>query len=40
LLGLACILQLMDIMWFFLKISQRRDIFICDFIDVAKVCKG
>jgi hypothetical protein len=40
LLGLACILQLMDTMWSFLKFAQRRDIFICDFIDVMKVCKG
>jgi len=40
LLGLVCILQLMDIMWSFLNFAQKRDIFICHFIDVMKVCKG
>jgi hypothetical protein len=38
--GLDFVLPLMEVMQSFLKFSQRRDAFICDFIVVMKVCQG
>jgi hypothetical protein len=40
LLGLNCVLLLLENMQSLLKFVQRRDIFICDFIAVVKVCQG
>jgi hypothetical protein len=39
-LGLVCVLPLMETMQSFLKFVQRKDIFICDFINLVKVYKS
>jgi hypothetical protein len=40
-LGLATILPLLHFLHNFIKFSQcRRDVFICDFVVVGKVCQG
>jgi hypothetical protein len=38
--GLDVVLPLMEAMQFFLKFSQRRDAFICDFIVVMNIFQG
>ncbi len=40
LFGLAYVLPLMENMQSFLKFVQKRDIFICDFIAIVKVCSS
>lgn len=40
LLGLACVLPLTKNMQSFQKYVQRRDIFICSFIAIVKLCQG
>ncbi len=39
LLGLACVLPLMESMQSLFKFAHKKDIFICDFITMMKVCQ-
>ena len=40
LLSLACFIPLLDVVYHLMKLSQEKDIFICDFMQVVKVCQG
>ncbi len=37
-LGLHAILLLLDFVHTFIKLAQSHDVFVCDFIDMVKVC--
>ena len=38
LLSLACFIPLLDAIYHLMKLSQERNIFICDFMQAMKVC--
>ena len=40
LLPLACFIPLLDDVYHLMKLSQERDIFICDFMQAVKMCQG
>jgi L-rhamnose mutarotase len=39
LLGLSCLLPLLEAMHALIKFAQRKDIFICDFVATVKFCQ-
>jgi hypothetical protein len=39
LLSLACFIPLLDTVHYLIKLSQARDIFICDFMQAIKLCQ-
>ncbi len=39
LLGLSCLLPLLEIVHALIKFAQGRDIFICDFVAIVKICQ-
>jgi hypothetical protein len=39
LLSLACFIPLLDAVYYLIKLSQARDIFICDFMQAITVCQ-
>jgi hypothetical protein len=40
LLGLTCILPMLESMHVFIKFAQMQDIFVCDLVATIKVCQG
>jgi hypothetical protein len=40
LLGLSCLLPLLEVMHALIKFAQGRDIFICDFVTIVKNCQA
>lgn len=39
-LGLTIILPMLDVVHLLIKLSQERDIYICDFVATGKFCQG
>jgi hypothetical protein len=39
LLSLACFISLLDVVHYLIRLSQARDIFICDFMQAIKLCQ-
>ncbi len=35
-MGLLCMLPMLEVMYTLIKYAQRRDVFICEFLDIVK----